>query len=153
MRLSPHFVLKELTKSQTATRMGIDNTPNDTEIESLRVVCENILEPVRANFKIPFSPSSGFRCKELNEAIGGSPTSQHSLGQAADFEIFGVSNLEIALWIKYNLDFDQLILEYYDNDDPSSGWVHASILTNGNRKECFTFDGKIYWGGIEGKGS
>ena len=151
MNLSPNFSLQEMTKSQTALRMGIDNTPTDEEIKSLRYVCYKILEPVRQNFSIPFSPNSGFRSKELNQAIGGSSTSQHCLGEAADIEVPGVDNHTLAIWIWENLKFDQLILEYYTPEDPSSGWVHVSLIEEVNRGDVLTFDGRVYWGGLEGK--
>ena len=104
IRLSTHFSLKEFTRSQTAERKGIKNKPNDEEIENLKLLCEKILEPVREHYGIPFTPSSGFRSFELNNAIGGANKSQHMKGQAVDFEIPGVPNMETALWIKEHLD-------------------------------------------------
>jgi zinc D-Ala-D-Ala carboxypeptidase len=141
-RLSTHFSLKELTGSQTAERKGINNTPDDSEIENLKLVCENILEPVREHYGIPFTPSSGFRSFELNKAIGSSSKSQHITGQAVDFEIPGVPNMEVALWIKERLDYDQLILEFYKEKVPDSGWVHCSYVGQENRKESKRFDGR-----------
>ena len=101
----------ELTKSQTAERFGIDNTPNDNAVANLKSVCENILEPIRAHYGVPFSPSSGFRSKELNQAIGGSLRSSHLLGLAVDLEVPGISNPDLARWAQANLVFDQVILE------------------------------------------
>lgn len=141
MKLSTHFSLGELTKSQVAERLGIDNTPTEQEKEALIDLCQKILEPCRRHFGIPFSPSSGFRSPDLCSAIGSKPTSQHAYGEAADFEIPTVSNKELAIWISENCDFDQLILEHYKEGDPNSGWVHCSISTMGEgRKEILTFD-------------
>ena len=141
MNLSTHFSLTELTKSQTAVRLGIDNTPNDDEIESLKLVCTRILEPVRRHFGIAFSPSSGYRSGELCIAIGSKPTSQHAYGEAVDFEVPTVSNYEVACWVKQFCDFDQLILEHYEEGKPNSGWVHCSINPNGEgRKEVLTYN-------------
>lgn len=149
MNLSTHFTLSELTKSQDAIRRGIDNTPTGSDINSLILVCENILEPVRKRYGIPFKPSSGYRSIALNEAVGGSKTSQHCFGQAVDFEVPGVSNFELASWIAQNLSFDQLILEFYKQGELNSGWVHCSYVGIGkNRKQCKTFDGKQYIGGL-----
>jgi hypothetical protein len=135
--LSPHFTLREFVKSQTALRRGIGNNPDDTEIKNLIALCENVLEPVREHFKKPVRINSGFRSPDLNSAIGGSKTSQHMTGEAADFEISGVDNLEIAKWIRDQLDFDQLILEFYEPGIPSSGWVHVSYRRP-NRRDHFT---------------
>ena len=126
MKLSGHFSLAELTKSQTATRKGIDNKPTLDHIENLTELCTQVLEPTRRNFGKPMVISSGYRSEELCEAIGSSKNSQHAKGEAADFEMFGVDNKELAKYIKNNLVFDQLILEFYNPDDPSSGWVHCS---------------------------
>ena len=113
MSLSDHFSLMELTKSQTAERLGIDNTPDDVAIGNLASMCDSILEPIRAHYGVPFSPSSAYRSEELNKAIGGSvnPTSAHVRGLAVDIELPGVSNPDLARWVQNNLVFDQLILE------------------------------------------
>jgi len=137
MKLSEHFTLSELTKSSTAARHGIDNTPNAAQIENLKLVAENILEPVRANFHRPIYPSSGFRSLPLNRRIGSKDTSQHTKGEAVDFEIAGVDNLVLHNWIKKNLDFDQNILEFYKDGDPQSGWCHVSWKRHGNRQQTF----------------
>ena len=126
MKLSDHFSLSELTKSSTAERQGIANDPSEAEIENLILVCDNILEPVRNHYGIPFIPNSGFRCLELNRAIGSSDKSQHTMGKAVDFEVPGISNKDVALWVQENCDYDQLILEFYKEGQPSSGWVHCS---------------------------
>jgi len=150
MRLSPHFTLQELTKSQTALRLNIDNTPNEQQVGELKALCENVLEPCRKQFKRAFVPSSGFRSKALCKAIGSKATSQHAKGQAADFEIRTIPNYDVACWIRDNLEFDQLILEFYDGKDPNSGWIHVSYRADGkNRKQCLTYDGERYVKGLD----
>jgi len=145
MKLSEHFSLQELTKSSTAERRGIANEPDDEAVENLIMVCETILEPVREQYGIPFIPNSGFRCLELNRAIGSSDRSQHTTGEAVDFEVPSISNREVALWVKENCKFDQLILEFYKEGDPSSGWVHCSYVIDGdNRNSARIFDGKTW---------
>jgi zinc D-Ala-D-Ala carboxypeptidase len=139
MQLSKHFSLKEMTKSMTAQRRGIDNTPGSGEIKSLGDLCYEVLEPLRAHFDKPVTITSGYRSEALCEAIGSKKTSQHAKGQAVDLEIFGVPNV----------DFDQLIMEYYDKDDPAGGWVHISYHeSDSNRKQVLTFDGKKYTEGL-----
>ena len=137
MKLSKNFSLAELTKSQTAERMGLDNNPNEDETENLRLLCERVLQPVRDHFDDVVTISSGYRNEILSQKIGSSSKSQHCKGMAADFEIFGVPNNEVSDWIKENLMFDQLILEYFEPGQPNSGWVHVSyvIEINSNRKE------------------
>ena len=141
MKLTNNFSLQELLKSQTALRKGIDNKPADPSvITNLQVLCEKVLQPVRDHFGKPVVINSGYRSPKLNKAIGGSNKSQHTKGEAADIEIPGVDNLEIAKYIQDTLDFDQLILECYTGD-PSSGWVHVSYNNNGeNRKDVLTYD-------------
>ena len=136
MKLTENFSLNELTKSQTAERKGIDNTPSTEHQENLKSLCEMILQPIRDHFGQVVSVSSGYRSPELCVAIGSSTQSQHAKGQASDFEIFGISNKELADYIDQNLDYDQLILEYWKGEDePNSGWVHCSFNTQGNRKQ------------------
>ena len=144
MMLSDHFSLAEFTKSQTAIRKGIKNDPNDAAIENMRLLCENILEPVRQHYDIPFTLNSGFRCLALNEAVGSSSRSQHVTGQAADFEIPTIANKDLAHWIVDNLDYDQVLLEFYKEGDPSSGWVHCSYDNGNNRKQAKKFDGRTW---------
>jgi hypothetical protein len=127
MNLSANFTLKELTKSDTATRLGIDNTPDEAVIESLKLLCENVLQPVRDHFGKSVTVNSGFRSSETNQATGGSKTSDHCKGQAADIEIEGISNPDLAHWIMDNCDYTQLILEFYTQGQPNSGWVHVSF--------------------------
>jgi len=135
MNLSKSFTLNELTKSQEATRLGIDNTPNEEQIQNLKILCENILQPIRDFYGMPVSVSSGYRSIALCEAIGSSAKSQHTKGQAADFEIFGVANKDVAEFIVKNIEYDQCILEFWNENDPNSGWVHCSYSANGNRKQ------------------
>ena len=144
MQLSGHFSLSELTKSQTAERKGISNKPTLEHIENLTELCTHILEPTRRNFSKPIVITSGYRSEELCEAIGSKTTSQHAKGEAADFEMFGLDNKSLAKYIKNNLIFDQLILEFYNQDDPSSGWVHCSYSKEENRKESLLYNGKEY---------
>jgi len=144
MQLSGHFSLSELTKSQTAERKGISNKPTLEHIENLTELCTQILEPTRRNFGKPMVITSGYRSEELCEAIGSKTTSQHAKGEAADFEMFGLDNRSLAKYIKNNLIFDQLILEFYNQDDPSSGWVHCSYNKEENRKEALLYNGKEY---------
>lgn len=135
MQLSQHFTLEEMTKSQTASRKGIDNTPSPEVIENLKQLCENVLEYIRVRFGKPITVNSGYRGPKLNKVIGGAKNSQHMTGQAADIEIAGVDNKVLFNWIKDNMEFDQLILEYYKEGIPDSGWVHVSWSSNGNRKQ------------------
>ncbi len=144
MRLSKHFPLSELTKSQTAKRLGITNDPDNRVLGNLKALARHILEPVRLHYGIPFTPSSGYRCPKLNHAIGSSSTSQHVTGEAADFEIPTIANRDLADWIKDNLTFDQLILEFHNPDVADSGWVHCSYRAENNRGECLVYDGRIY---------
>ena len=130
MQLSKHFTLEEFEKSQTATRKGINNKAGSGEIKNLPDLCYEVLEPVRAKFDKPIIITSGYRSPELCEAIGSKATSQHAKGQAVDFEIAGVSNLQVALWLTNNVSFDQCILEFWKNGEPNSGWVHASCKAN-----------------------
>ena len=127
MNLTRNFTLSELTKSDTAIRKGINNNPNAEQVEKLKALCENILQPVRDHFgrvKI----TSGFRSVELCTAIGSSANSQHAKAEAADFECPGVDNAELADWIHKNLSYDQLILEFYTPGEPNSGWIHCSWI-------------------------
>ena len=135
MQLSKNFSLEELTKSQTATRKGIDNTPSPEHQANLQSLCTAILQPIRDHFSKVVTVSSGYRSQELCLAIGSKTTSQHAKGEAADFEIFGVSNKELADYIHEHLDYDQLILEYWKESDPNSGWVHCSYSEGNNRNQ------------------
>ena len=120
-KLTPHFTLGEMLVSQTASRRGLDNTPGPAVIAALRLLCGQLLEPIRAHFGSPVVVTSGYRSPAVNKACGGSPTSQHVLGEAADFTVPGVSNLALAQWMRDKLDYDQLIYEFGE-----SGWIHVS---------------------------
>jgi zinc D-Ala-D-Ala carboxypeptidase len=126
MNLSPNFSLYELTKSETALHMGYDNTPDEETTENLRLLCEKVLQPVRDHYGKGVKVNSGYRSPESNSAVGGSKTSDHCKGMAADIEIPGIPNAELAQWIMDNLDYTQLILEFYTPGIPDSGWVHVS---------------------------
>ena len=139
MQLSENFSLNELTKSQTATRKGIDNKPTSEQIENLKSLSIHILQKIRNHYERPVRVTSGYRSPELCVSIGSSVKSQHAKGEAADFEITGIDNFDLAIWISKNLEFDQLISEFYTNQHPDSGWVHCSYKADGtNRKQCLT---------------
>lgn len=121
MDISEHFSLAELKVSQAASRKGLDNTPGPNEIARLRLLCQHVLEPIRSHFARPVIVTSAYRAPAVNKAVGGSPTSQHCFGQAADFTVPRVSNFDLCLWIARNLEYDQLIYEFGE-----SGWVHCS---------------------------
>ena len=140
MKLSDNFSLTEFTKSQTAERKGIVNKPNEIHVMAMESLCHNILERVRSAFAKPININSGYRSVALCEAIGSKSTSQHCDGEAADIEIFGVSNYDLAKYIEKNLNFDQLILECWDGIQPNSGWVHVSYVSDvANRKDVLTY--------------
>ena len=153
MNLSRNFTLQELIKSDTAIRMGIDNNPNADQIEKLKALCENILQPVRDHFG-RVKVTSGFRSSELCVAIGSSVNSQHAKAEAADFEVVGTDNAELFDWIKSNLEPDQLILEFYTPGEPNSGWIHCSWISEGRRASflhAFKQDGKTKYKPILGR--
>jgi hypothetical protein len=136
MKLSKNFALNEFTKSATATKLGIDNTPKGEHLENLQYVVEKICQPAREFFDKPVTVNSGYRSPELNKAVGGASSSQHCNGEAVDIEIMGVPNKVLADWITENCEFDQVILEFYNPEEGiNSGWVHASLKKDGpNRK-------------------
>jgi len=138
MNLSANFTLKELTKSDTATRLGLDNTPDEQALENLKTLCEMVLQPVREHFGKSVTVNSAYRSPESNAAVGGSKTSDHCKGMAADIEIVGVANADLAQWIMDNLDYTQLILEFYTPGIPDSGWVHVSYDPNNLKKQELT---------------
>jgi hypothetical protein len=152
MQLSKNFSLAELTKSQQAERLGIDNTPSQVVIANLKLLVGNILQPVRDHYGRPIIVSSGYRSAELNRAIGGAKTSDHMTGCAADIEIPGISNPTLARYIWDNLPFTQVILEFYTPGIPDSGWVHVSYDAKDLRKQVLTAtrkDGKtVYLQGL-----
>ncbi|WP_019501664.1 D-Ala-D-Ala carboxypeptidase family metallohydrolase [Pseudanabaena sp. PCC 6802] len=123
MQLTTNFTLEEFTRSTTADRLGIDNTPNATEIANIRLLCTQILQPARSALG-PIQISSGFRSDALNRAVGGVSDSAHRLGFAADVVPVNVGTLELAKWIKNNTLFDQVILEFGTLANPN--WIHVS---------------------------
>jgi Uncharacterized protein conserved in bacteria len=135
--ISKHISYKEGVYSTTALRRGIDNTPNDEQLTSMETIAEEIFEPLRTYVGGPIKINSFFRSPELNTAIGGSRTSQHCKGQAMDIDdTYGkMTNAEMYHWIKDNLDFDQMIWEFGDDDNPN--WVHISYVSpEDNRNRC-----------------
>lgn len=138
MNLTANFTLAEMIKSETALRHDMDNTPGEAEIENLKALAENVLQPVRDHFQRGVKVNSGFRHPEVNAKVGGSKTSDHCKGQAADIEIPGVANADLAQWIVDNLDFRQVILEFYTPGIPDSGWVHVSFVEGDNKKQVLT---------------
>lgn len=148
IKLSPNFSLAEFTRSDTAARRQIRNVPDDRQILAMKLLCQKVLEPLRAKFGRPIRITSGFRSPELCLAIGSSRTSQHARGEAADFEIMGVDNLTVAKYIRDYLAFDQLILENYVRGDPNSGWIHVSYREGRVRKDVLTYMRRTYFKGL-----
>ncbi|CAB5222950.1 Peptidase M15A, C-terminal [uncultured Caudovirales phage] len=138
MNLTANFTLKELTKSDTATRLGLDNTPDDEALENLKTLCEKVLQPIREHYGKSVTVNSAYRSPESNAAVNGSKSSDHCKGMAADIEIVGVANADLAQWIMDNLDYTQLILEFYTPGIPDSGWVHVSYDPNNLKKQELT---------------
>ena len=138
MKLSPNFFLAEMTKSDTALRLDMENEPGDEEIDNLTALCENVLQKVRDHYGKGVKVNSGFRHPDVNGAVGGSKTSDHCKGMAADIEIPGVANAELAEWIVENCEFRQVILEFYTPGIPDSGWVHVSYNPDDNKKQVLT---------------
>jgi zinc D-Ala-D-Ala carboxypeptidase len=134
VQLSKNLSLREATKSVTALRLGVDNTPEEYEIKNLERIAHAIFQPLRDHFDTPIAVTSGFRSKALNEAVGGSKYSQHITGEALDLDAHvygGVSNAELFDFIATRLEFDQLIWEFGDDEEPA--WVHVSLKREGNR--------------------
>ena len=137
MKISDHITYAEAIHSSTAKRKGIDNTPNPTQVETMKLTAEKIFEPLREWVGGPIKVNSFFRSTELNTAIGGSKTSQHCKGQAIDIDdVFGhKTNAEMFKWIKGNLNFDQMIWEFGTDTNPN--WVHISYVSDeDNRNRC-----------------
>ena len=147
-QLSDHFFLHELTRSQIASRRALPNQPDQQQIEALQLLCLKVLEPVRRHVKVPIIPSSGFRNIALNRLLGSRDSSSHCRGEAVDFEVMGVPNIQLAHWISDNLDFDQLILEYPQADNADNGWLHLSYKAQGNRAQRLTRDHDGYHFGL-----
>lgn len=135
MKITEHFTLEQLTVSPTAKKLKISNTPTEEHRKNMQYVCENIVEKVRAHYGREVKINSCYRSKALNARVKGSSTSQHCTGEAVDFEVPGIPNKEVADWIADNLEFDQVILEFYNpKEGPQSGWVHASLRRNGHNR-------------------
>ena len=152
MNLTANFTLAEMVKSETALRHDMDNTPGEAEIANLKQLAEKVLQPVRDAYGKGVKVNSGYRAPEVNAKVGGSKTSDHCKGQAADIEIPGVANADLAKWITENLDFTQVILEFYTPGIPDSGWVHVSYDPQNLKKQVLTAtkqDGKtVYLQGL-----
>jgi zinc D-Ala-D-Ala carboxypeptidase len=138
MQLTENFSLAEMIKSETALRYDMDNTPGDAEIANLQALCENILQPVRTAYGRGIKVNSGFRHPEVNAKVGGSRTSDHCRGMAADIEIPGIPNYDLAKYISENFQFTQIILEFYTPGIPDSGWVHVSYDANNLKRQVLT---------------
>jgi hypothetical protein len=152
MNLTKNFTLAEMTKSETALRHGLENTPGEAEIAAMQLLAEKVLQPVRDYYGMGVKVNSAYRHPDVNSKVGGSRNSDHTRGQAADIEIPGVANADLAAWIRDNLEFRQLILEFYTPGVPDSGWVHVSYVAEDNKKEVLTAtkkDGKtVYLQGL-----
>jgi zinc D-Ala-D-Ala carboxypeptidase len=137
MKISPNLNLAEITRSDTAKRHGIDNTPTAEHLENFKLLADKVFEPIREHFKTPIFISSGYRSKDLNAFIKGSASSQHCKGQAIDIDMDGsngeVTNRMVFDFIKNKLDFDQLIWEFGTDFNPD--WVHVSYVKGKNRKQ------------------
>jgi hypothetical protein len=141
-QITKNFTLNELTYSATAVKKGIENKPTEEHYKNMVSLCKNVLQPLREKLGKPITVNSCYRCPKLNTAVGGVKTSQHCNGQAADIEVMGNSNYDLACYIRDNFEFDQLILEFCDNlkNDKNSGWVHVSYKDSGNRKQTLTIN-------------
>ena len=147
MKLSENLSLKEVTKSATAIKRGISNEPTIEHLENLKAIAENIFQPLRNHFGVPIAVSSGYRSAELNRLIGGSSTSQHCKGEALDLDAMrGLTNADIFGYLKEHTDFDQLIWEFGDDENPD--WVHCSYTRGKNRGEvlqAYKHNGKTHY--------
>lgn len=151
-QLSKNFSLSELTYSGTAISRGIDNTPSAEVIANMQILVDNVLQPLREQVGKSIKVNSGYRSPAVNTAVGGSATSDHCKGQAADIEIVGMANGDLANYIKDNFKFTQLILEFYTQGVPDSGWVHVSYNPDNLKCQVMTAvkqNGKtVYLNGI-----
>ena len=138
MKLSPNFSLAEMIKSDTALRLDMENEPDDDNITNMQALAENVLQKVRDHFGKGVKVNSGFRHPDVNAKVGGSKTSDHCKGMAADIEIPGIANADLAEWIVDNCEFRQVILEFYTPGIPDSGWVHVSYNPDDNKKQVLT---------------
>ena len=138
MNLTKNFTLSEMTKSETALRLGLENEPDEQQLAALQTLCEKVLQPIRDYFGMGVKVNSALRTLPVNRAIGSSDNSHHVRGMAADIEIPSIPNAELAEWIVENLDFTQVILEFYTPGVPDSGWVHVSYVPEDLRKQVLT---------------
>jgi len=137
MKLTKNFSLHEMTKSDTALRLNLENEPNKQQLAALKQLAEKICQPVRDRFG-PTKINSALRTLPVNRAIGSKDSSHHVRGMAVDMEVPGVSNAEVAQWIVDNLEFTQVILEFYTPGIHDSGWIHASYVPEDLRKQALT---------------
>jgi zinc D-Ala-D-Ala carboxypeptidase len=138
MNLTANFSLHEMTKSETALRKDMPNEPTEADIANLKLLAEKVLQPLRDHYGVGIKVNSGYRSPDVNAAVGGSRTSDHCKGQAADIEIAGVPNATLAQYIKDSLQYTQLILEFYTPGVPDSGWVHVSYDANNLKRQTLT---------------
>jgi hypothetical protein len=138
MNLTANFSLHEMTKSETALRKGMPNEPTEADIANLKLLAEKVLQPLRDHYGVGIKVNSGYRSPDVNAAVGGSRTSDHCKGQAADIEIAGIPNATLAQYIKDSLQYTQLILEFYTPGIPDSGWVHVSYDANNLKCQTLT---------------
>jgi hypothetical protein len=152
MNLTENFSLHEMTKSETALRNNMPNEPTEADIANLKLLAEKVLQPLRDHYGVGIKVNSGYRSPDVNAAVGGSRTSDHCKGQAADIEIAGIPNATLAQYIKDSLQYTQLILEFYTPGVPDSGWVHVSYDSNNLKCQTLTAtkkDGKtVYLNGL-----
>lgn len=137
-QLTKNFSLAELVKSETALRKDLDNTPSPETVKNLQTLATKVLQPISDHYQRGVKVNSGYRSPEVNASVGGSRTSDHCQGQAADIEISGIANAELAAWIVANLEFTQVILEFYTPGVPDSGWVHVSYNPQNLKKQVLT---------------
>jgi hypothetical protein len=152
-QLSKNFSLAEMTHSNTAISKGLDNTPSADIIANLQILIDNVLQPIRDKLGKSIKINSGYRSPAVNTSVGGSITSDHCKGQAADIEVAGMANGDLAKWIVENFKFTQIILEFYTQGIPDSGWVHVSYDPNNLKCQTLTAvkqNGKtVYLNGIQ----
>lgn len=152
MNLTKNFTLAEMTKSDTALRLGLENQPDEQQLAALKTLAEKVLQPVRDYYNMGVKVNSALRTLPVNRAIGSGDSSHHVRGMAADIEIPGIPNAELAEWMVENLDFTQIILEFYTPGVPDSGWVHVSYVPEDLKKQVLTAvkrDGKtVYLPGL-----
>jgi zinc D-Ala-D-Ala carboxypeptidase len=149
MMLTEHFSYYEMIRSDVAIRHGISNDPPVEYLPKFVDICTYVLEPIRANWNIPFRPNSVYRSKRVNKLVKGSKRSRHLIAEAVDIEVPSISNFVVALWCAEHLEeFDQIILECYKSGYPNSGWVHIGYKRGSNIRQLLTWDGRFYTKGL-----